>query len=74
MTPARGETSRVCKRMKHRWVGVPLLTAAVALGACAPPQQGTDVDEEESDVPATMGATQEPAATSEATPDFDYDY
>ena len=66
--------------MKHRWVGVPLLTAAVALGACAPPQQGTDVDEEESDVPATIGATaspettDEPAATSEATPDYDYDY
>lgn len=69
--------------MKHRWIGVPLLTAAMALGACAPPQQGTDVDEEESDVPATMEATASPDATEDAAeepaatmgptpPDYDY--
>lgn len=68
-------------RMKHRWIGGIAVAAALALGACAPPQQGAGESGEPSqasgsDPPAaSMQPTESPEASgsAEPTPD-DYEY
>ena len=50
--------------MKHRWIGVAVLAAALSLVGCAPTDQGAD---ENSAAPAASGTqAAEPSAT--ATP------
>jgi hypothetical protein len=46
--------------MKYRWIGGPLLVAALALGACAPPDQGAGESSAPAD--ATTEATSSPSA------------
>jgi hypothetical protein len=49
-------------RMKHRWTGSLLLATALALGACAPTNQGAD---DESASPSTQ-ASEEPSTAPES--------
>jgi hypothetical protein len=60
--------------MKHRWIGGLLLSAALTLAACAPPDAGAD---DESAVPSAEASTAPGAdvasPTPEATPAEDYD-
>jgi hypothetical protein len=57
------ETTSVSTRMKHRWIGGLIVAAALALGACAPPNQGGQSSEEPSQAPASSA----PATTAEPT-------
>ena len=51
-------------RMKHRWIGVLLMAAVLALGACAPTDAGAD---DESASPTTNAeATDAPSAAPES--------
>ena len=53
-------------RMKHRWIGIAALAATLALGACAPTDQGAD---EESASPAsTVSESPEGEPSASATP------
>lgn len=54
-------TARVSTAMKNRWIGVLALAAALALGACAPTQQGGDAT-----ASPTSAATASPSPEAEA--------
>lgn len=49
----------VCIRMKHRWIGGPLMVAALTLAACAPTDAGGDA-------PTASPTTEADQAPSEA--------
>jgi hypothetical protein len=71
-------------RMKNRWIGGLLVAMAVALGACAPPDQGGQQSSEpsvpESEAPAESQAVESQAPSpsaeteSEAPSPTPYDY
>jgi hypothetical protein len=65
--------------MKNRWMGPMLLAAALALGACAPTQQGTDEDaspaNEATASPTVEAAADTPKPAGTPKPDeTPYDY
>jgi hypothetical protein len=65
--------------MKNRWIGPMLFAAAVALGACAPTQQGTDEDaspaNEATASPTVEAAADTPKPAGTPKPDeTPYDY
>ena len=49
-------------RMKHRWIGFTALAAVLALGGCAPTDQGADVESAAPSVSESLEA--EPSASS----------